>query len=285
MPIMDELEIARTAVRRGLFSEEQLREAQAFAAGGRSLVSVLLDLGYLRSGDFADLLAPGARSASPAPSRSPFVLPFLLVAVAIGTAALTYSCSVNSIPQGQAVAIPAPPQFPPTPPAPPGSLFSRQLVQRAVAILSTVESSVRHLDTLQAKDERDLQRAAALLEEATLGYDGPEAWIALGRTRELLDRWDSAAEAYQKAIECGAGDAASLGLARILILVDRPLQAHAQATALCSGLLAGEAYLVRAQAELRLGNRDDARRDLDRAAQRDPGLALQIRRLRTRLEE
>ncbi len=64
---MDEQSIARAAVSRGLDSEVQLRECREIAAGGRSLLAILIEMGYLRAEDLETLFA--GRPATPAPRR------------------------------------------------------------------------------------------------------------------------------------------------------------------------------------------------------------------------
>jgi hypothetical protein len=55
---MDELSIARAAVARGYLTERQLAECRDIAGGGRSLLAILLEMGYLRPETLATLLAP-----------------------------------------------------------------------------------------------------------------------------------------------------------------------------------------------------------------------------------
>ena len=52
---MDEVALMQSAVRRRRLTKEQLREAEEYARGGRSLLSVVLDLGYLTHADILDL--------------------------------------------------------------------------------------------------------------------------------------------------------------------------------------------------------------------------------------
>ncbi|MFN3485896.1 MAG: hypothetical protein ACK44W_10500, partial [Planctomycetota bacterium] len=74
---MDELDLARKAVRRRFLTEDQLREALSFAEGGRSLLSVLLDLGYLRPAHLLELNQSPASPPPPPRSRrlAPWIAP------------------------------------------------------------------------------------------------------------------------------------------------------------------------------------------------------------------
>ncbi len=279
---MDENELARKAVTRNLLTQEQLREAEAYAAGGRSLLSVLLDLGYLRPDQIADLLGPSSRPASPTPAGSPLKTFILVAAVAVGTSILTRSCTANE--RGHAFLTPdshAPVtvhEF---------RSIDNVLINRATGILSNAEVRLKESGSLDADQERLVHRAAALLEEAIGGgSDSAATWALLGRAQELLDRWTSADASYRKALaRNGDNDDAHIGLARVLLLLDRPLQAATHATAACSGGRAGEAFLIRAKADFNLGNKEEARAHLDAAARRNPTLASQIRALRVRLDE
>jgi hypothetical protein len=78
---MDELSIARAAVARGLMNERQLQEAREIAAGGRSLLSILFDLGYLRPDDLEDLAVPRALQSPPVAKPPSRILWFILGAV------------------------------------------------------------------------------------------------------------------------------------------------------------------------------------------------------------
>jgi len=274
--MMDELDLARRAVRRGSLSEEQLREAQSFASGGRSLLAVLLDLGYLRPKDVADLTQvapaqPAARSAT----RTLFVILF----TAAVTAFAVKSCEPH-----------APQFFRESPPTvihqvtPIGPV----LLDKALQALSEVDDQVKRTGALlDAPSEKRVRHAAELLEEAMAqGSDPLITSTALGRAHELLDHWETAAEWYRKAIHQEERDpGANLGLARVLLLLDRPLQAHTYATTACQAGYIAEAYLVRAKANMNLGNKREARTDLDLALKRDPGLRVAVRALQQRLDE
>ena len=100
---MDELSIARAAVARGLMNERQLQEAREIAAGGRSLLSILFDLGYLRPDDLEELTVPREVQVRPAkpPRRVLWLLlgavPSFLFAVFFFGAGRPASLSVTSL--------------------------------------------------------------------------------------------------------------------------------------------------------------------------------------------
>lgn len=279
---MDEKELARKAVYRNLLTQEQLREAEGYASGGRSLLSVLLDLGYLRPDQIGDLLGPPSRPAAAATSGSPLKTLGLIALVAVGTTVLTRSCVATE--RGRAL---HPSEYPAPVMVHEFRSIDNVLIDRATGILSNAEVRLRESGSLDADHERLVHRAAALLEEAIAGgSDTAATWSLLGRAQEMLDRWTSADASYRKALaRKGDDDDAHLGLARVLLLLDRPLQAGVHATAACSGGRAGEAFLVRAKADFTLGNKEEARAHLDAAARRDPTLASQIRALRARLDD
>jgi tetratricopeptide (TPR) repeat protein len=287
---MDELDLAKRAVRRSLLSEEQLREAQQFAAGGRSLLAVLLDLGYLRSHDLPDLLSSSPRPASPPQPRSRAKSIAMVVLPMIFLAVLFRGCIDRERETSRrAEVFRLMSHTPPPAPVPISerSLIKAHLYRRANAILSAVDAQHAHGAPLSASEEHEVRHAASLLDEAVIqGLDDLETRTALGRANELLDRWESAAENYRRALQKSPDDpAAHLGIARVLLLLDRPLQAHAHATAACSGPFAGEAFLVRAKADLNVGNKEEARANVDLAARKDPSLASQARALRMRIDE
>ena len=73
---MNEVELARKLVQRGVLGEPQLREAESYARGGRSLFSILLDLGHVRPEDLAALVPP------PPPARRG-IFPIIAVGIAL----------------------------------------------------------------------------------------------------------------------------------------------------------------------------------------------------------
>jgi len=273
---MDELDLAKGALHRGYLSEEQLREAQSFASGGRSLLSVLLDLGYLRHDQIAEILPH-----RPAPPRSP--LPTLalmaLAAVVGGMLALGFVAAGRS---RETFREPHPPvvvhEF---------KSIERVLIQRAALALRTADEEWRRDGTLSAESERRVVHAAELLSEAiSQGASDAATFTQLGQAHEMLDHWETASDWYRKALRMDDRDPApNLGLARLLLLLGRPLQALEHATRSAAGTLAGEAFLVRAKAQLNLGHKSDARADLDLALQKDPSLAVQVRALRIRIDD
>lgn len=275
--MMDELDLARRAVRRSLLSEEQLREAQSFASGGRSLLAVLLDLGYLRPQDIVDLTS--ARTPEPA-GRSRWGTFFLLLLTVFVTAFFTKECSRSSklepwLRSESSVVT--------RDPRPVGQV----LTERAQLILAQAEGELKRAGTLSAETDRRVQHAAALLTEAISDGDGDLANLsALARANEMLDRWEAAVEGYRRALaKDDRNDFANLGLARVLLLLNHPREAYDHATAASTGAFAGEALVVRAKASLNLGNKPDARADLDLALKRDPSLRTAVRALQTRLDE
>ena len=278
---MDELDLARRAVRRDLLTEDQLREAQAYAAGGRSLLSVLLDLGYLKPQDVGDLTL---QRPAPAPSGGSWFKTILLVGATAAVSALAArGCSDDGGHfRDRVVSFTAPPTT-----VRDHEGFWVSLTLRSTDVVRRAESLKKQTGTLSAETERQVQHAAALLTEAIAeGADGVTAIASLALAHELLDRWERAAEWYRKGLAREEHNAVlNLGLARILLSLDRPAEAHSHATAACSGETAGEAFLVRARASMELGAYDKARADLGMALQRDPALRNPVRALQQRLDE
>lgn len=287
---MDELELAKKAVRRGLLSEDQLREARVFAEGGRSLLAVLLDLGYLHAPQVLEL-NESSPPPPPAPRRSG-TAGWLLVTVAVGILGLVIGrgCASRTIFRAQPVyvresaAIDAP--APPTP-------LGRTLQVRANEIIAAVEDRARREAGLSPESEASLDRAAALLEESLLpGAFLPRdshrhALFSLGRAQELLGRWESALASFNRALKEHTGfSEAHLGAARCRLLLRDTQAAFQMADEACarwSGI--GEPFLIRAKARIAMGDLVKARADLLSARGRDASLAPEVERLLSRLDE
>ncbi len=279
---MDELDLARRAVRRDLLTGEQLREAQSYAAGGRSLLSVLLDLGYLRPQDVGELAAQ--RPATAAPARSRVKTLFLLGATILLTALVTRGCT-ETVHDGMQVNRVVH-EFVPKSEATDDQMFWVEVSFRATETLKAAGEQRKRAGLLSAETERDIRHAAELLAEAVARCPEAAPFVALARAHEMLDHWESAAEWYRKGLAREKyNDTANLGLASVLLALDRPLQAHQHATAACTGEFAAEAFLVRAKADMNLGNKEEARAELDLALQKDPALHDQVRSLQLRLDE
>jgi predicted negative regulator of RcsB-dependent stress response len=281
---MDELDLARRAVRRSLLTEEQLTLARGYASGGRSLLAVLLDLGYLRPEDVIGLALQ--RPPPHPPARSPLKAFGLVAVTVIVTALITRSCSEERN-LAQEEGLPPPVELTPTvrsggPEGPWAMVLLRSsLVVRAAAAEQKLAGAI------SAKTEREVRHAAELLSEAVAqGADGVPTLISLARARELLDDWEGAAGWYRKALAREElEESAHLGLARVLLALDRPLQALQHATAASTGEFAAEAFLIRAKADMNLGNKEEARSNLDLALRRDPALRDKVHALEQRLDE
>jgi predicted negative regulator of RcsB-dependent stress response len=282
--MMDELDLARRAVRRSLLTEEQLSMAQAYASGGRSLLAVLLDLGYLRPQDVADLALQ--RLPPSPPRRSPLKTLGLLAVTAIATALISRSCSDE---RGFAQGRPLPRAV--EEPSGPGVRGSEgpwaQVALRSSEAIRRAAAEQKRSGTISPKTELEVRHAAEVLSEAVAqGADGVPALTSLARARELLDDWEGAAAWYRRALAREElEESAHLGLARVLLALDRPLQALEHATAASTGEFAAEAFLVRAKADINLGNKEEARSNLDLALRRDPELRDRVRALEQRLDE
>jgi len=285
---MDELELAKKAVRRGLLTEDQLREARAFSEGGRSLVAVLIDLGYLRPQHLLDL-ADAPPPPAPAPARSG-TAGWLLVAVAVGILGMVIGrgCASTRV-RSETRIVPAQVRSP----APPDAPVGRALLARGNELLGAAEERVAKEPTPSSRTEAALTHASALLEEALRPASGlprearRQALFSLGRAQELTGRWESAAVTYAEAMTEYAGfTEARLGAARVKLLLQDPVAALALADQVCSEPSApAEAFLVRAKARLAMGEGVKARADLLSARSRNPSLASEVNRILTRLDD
>ena len=244
------------AVRRGLLTEAQLAQAEAYAAGGRSLVSVLLDLGHLRAADLVAL------REEPRPPR-----PWTAWAVAAMAAMLSLVCialavsSRGPVPPAQAsAALLAAPRS-----------FEHELASRAYALLRRAEEAAGRAERLPPGWEPELTRAAALFEQALLETeDDPDLRYALGRCRELLDQWEAAAALYAAVLHVHPGHGRSLvGAARVALLLRQPRRALEHSDRALRASPGAESFYVHAQALLAVGEHRRARDCFRQAVERD----------------
>jgi tetratricopeptide (TPR) repeat protein len=278
---MDELEFAKRAIRRNLLSEEQLREAQAYAQGGRPLLAVLLDLGFLKPSDLPSLFAPAGDPPAAGRGRSPFVAAAIVAAflAAAGIGLVTSQSSKRPAP-------PAPPRVvvrdaPPPPP------LHEKLAALAADHLADAERQVRDMGSFTPPVRERLARAAALYEEAIRERpDDVELRLQLGRARELLDQWELALQIFRQVSEAHPENGpARVGAARCLLLLQRHGAAYSEADRACAAAPSAEAYLVRGRALMSLGRADAARSDFLEAQRRDRSLAPVVGPLLARLKE
>jgi len=264
---MDELELAKRAIRRNLLTEEQLREARAYAEGGRTLLSVLLDLGFLKPADLHEIFSP---ASAPPPPRTR-LLPY--VAAGTATAVLLVVAfslvSVRKAPRNAVPEIPRPIII--REPAPAGPPLADQLSAIARDHLDGAERQLRETGTLTPQMREQLARAAALYEESIRERPSEVAFrLGLGRARELLDQWEVALLIFRQVVEAHPRDGRALvGMARCLLLLQRPDQALEAADRACAVAPLAEAFLVRARALRSLGRHEAAQRDFDEARRRD----------------
>jgi tetratricopeptide (TPR) repeat protein len=277
---MDEVELAKRAVARRLLSEEQLRDAQMYAQGGRSLLAVLLDLGYLKAGDL-----PGLWGMAPIPSRR-WTPGRRLLGAGILLACLGTAWGVHEIVRPRLPGTPVPAPTPePAGPAPPD--FGHELARGGQEAVSEVERTIKASGSLTLEMETRLRHAQAFLEEsATRKAADADTFFALGRARELLDEWESAFEAYQSALRASPDHARShLGSARVLLNLQRFPEALVRANRACELLGSGESFLVRGKTWASLGDADSAQTDLLESRKRDPELGPEVSRILGRLGE
>lgn len=278
---MDELDLARKAVRRRFLTEDQLREALSFAEGGRSLLSVLLDLGYLRPAHLLELNQSPA--SPPPPPRSRRLAPW----IAPAAVAILLAVFITTRPPFSSL----PPRTRPLPPSgfePAEVNFSAFLARRARQILGQAEAGLSPEGRPPENALAALRRAAALLEEALeqTPDDPPlENLLALARIRELLDQWEGAAELYRAALRRRPNDPAALtGAARVALLMLDYREGFRHADRACGISPSAESLLLRGQARAGLGDREGARRDFMAAAEREPRVRERAARLLRKLD-
>lgn len=270
---MRDLDAATRARDRGFITPEQLREAQQFAAGGRSVLSVLLDLGHLKADD---LLRLGDPAPAPRASRGPFGLATAaaLVLAAVGVLVLVLRPSPPApiaVPPAVVEALPPP-------------RFADEAVARARRHLADVEGRLDGRGRPPAAGDAALRRAAALLEESLGEEPRGDDLLVLARIRELLDEWEEARHLYRRGLESRPDDLRGLlGAARLSLLLQDPAAARLYADRACrSSDAPAEALFLRGAAALSLGERASALPDLAEASRLDASLRPKIEALRSR---
>lgn len=266
MASVKDVDLARRAVQRGLLTENQIREAREFAAGGRSVLSVLLDLGHLKPDD---LLALGDAPVRLRSNRVFWIATFCALGVAVVAALALAAGGRPSAP------LPLPP---PTILATP---FADSLASRVAGLLQGVERSLDASGRPPASRIGELRRAGALLEELMAERSRAEDVASLGRVRELLDEWELAREAYARAVALDpAAGPALLGAARLSLLLQDPAAARDFARRACERPSPpAEAYYLRGAAAHALGEATASQEDLATAARLDPAYAPRVREL------
>jgi tetratricopeptide (TPR) repeat protein len=275
MGVVDETEFARRALGRKILTEDQLREARTFAGGGRSLLAVLLDLGYLKPQDLADLHDP----ASPLP-RTPRKSRTLFWGFALGALTAT----------AVALLIPTPPRT---------RTVTRTVELPAAApdlrghLVAAAEERLGRAHELQRageygpRAEQELRTAQALAEEVLAGAPRHlRARCALARALEMMGDWGPARDVYRDVLkdESRYGPALA-GLARVLLYQGSIDEALAQAEKACSNAPSGEAFLARAEVRKARRDREGSEKDLAEAVRREPRLAADARKLLLSLHE
>jgi len=259
MSTVNDLDVARRAAQRGLITHEQLRDAQQFAAGGRSVLSLLLDLGHLKPADLINLGDP--------PPRPRVIRVFWFATIAAGSAAVLgavfWLAAAPSAPRAFTAASPEA--------VPPAVALSDSLAHRALGILASVEASLGPSGRPPASRLGDLRRAAALLEEAMPERDAPGDLLALARVRELLDEWEGARALYRGVLKEREGDlAALLGAARTCLLLRDAESSRVYANRACDlPPTSAEALFARGAAVLALGQDAAAALDFTHACEID----------------
>jgi hypothetical protein len=264
-----DLDVARRAVHRGLITADQLREAQQFAAGGRSLLSVLLDFGHLKPDDLLKL------GDVPRPR---VVRVFYFATVAAGLCAVSgafWLLAARSEPEE----VPRPPEAVAAPPPLPD-----QLADRALRLVRDVEANLDALGRAPADRVADLRRAAALMEEALPERDAPEDLLVLARARELLDEWERARALYLRVLRDQPEDPAALvGASRASLLLRDAAASRLYAEKACAlSAPPAEAYFARGSALLALGDDAAAALDFTQACKADAGYHTKVAALRAR---
>lgn len=292
---MDEAELARRAVERRAITEEQLREAKSFAEGGRSILSVLLDLGYLRADQLSALLETPA-PPPPRPRRWRWVAALFIA----GT--LTFfigRCEVNRAEspserklktenehlravitqkdrEHESARLNLSNQH--------RSLFE-DLRARGMECLTDGETRVKASGQLTPEARSRLQQGATLLDVAsTVGRLDVHHLTAIGRAREILQEWHPALEAYLKAMKSDSRQLQPLlGAARAALELNLPGDALRYAQASIALKPTGEGCLLRGRSRLASGFRDAARQDFQKARELDPSLGPVVANLLERI--
>lgn len=292
---MDEFELARRAVERRTITEDQLREAKSFAEGGRSLLSVLLDLGYLRADQLSALLETPApppprprrrgwfaalfigvllaffagrwgvrRSESPAEAKLKKENEYLRALIAQKDREFE-SARLNMSNRNR-------------------SLFE-DLRSRGMEYLADGETRIKAAGQLTPEARSRLQRGAAFLDAAeTADRLDVHHLIAVGRAREILQEWDAALEAYVKAMKTDSRQIQPLlGAARAALELNLPGDALRYAQASIALKPTGEGYLLRGRSRISGSFRDAARQDFLKARELDPSLGPVVANLLERL--
>ena len=259
MSTVNDLDVARRAAQRGLITHEQLREARQFAAGGRSVLSLLLDLGHLKPADLIMLGDP--------PPRPRVIRVFWFATVAAGVAAVLgaffwFAAAPSAPPPVFAFSYEA---------GPPAAPLPDSIAERALGILVSVEGSLGPSGRPPADRLGDLRRAAALLEEAMPERDAPGDLLALARVRELLDEWEGARALYRGVLKEREGDlSALLGAARTCLLLRDAESSRVYANRACAlPPTSPEALFARGAAVLALGHDAAAALDFTQACEID----------------
>ncbi len=292
---MDEADLARRAVTRRVITEDQLNEARSFAEGGRSLLSVLMDLGYLRADQLPALMEIPA-PPPPRPRRVRWVLALatstLLAFFAgrchegLSTSSTLRHLASENLSLSNAIARKE------------GEIEALRLNSgnRKVAVfehlraqglqmLSEAETRLKQEGRLSPEIRDRFLRGAALLDAAEA--QGPlnhENYMALGRAREALVEWEPAYQAYLRALQADSSRTkAMLGAARAALELGKTDDALKHAQRAVALEPSGEAYLLRGRAAMQSGQKQSARRDFLNARTLDPSLAPAVSNLLDRL--
>jgi tetratricopeptide (TPR) repeat protein len=269
-----DLDVARRAQQRGFITAEQFREAQQFAAGGRSVLSVLLDLGHLKADDLLRL------GDAPGPAR-PHRLFGIATVAALGVSLLGALLWIASLKhEGPALAAPPPPEPPPAP----APSFQVQANRRARQILAGVEGARDARGRPSTDGDQALRRAAALMEESIAAGPADDDLLVLARIRELLDEWEASRDLYRRGVDARPLDLRGLlGAARLNLLLQDPASARGYADRACRvPNPPAEALFLRGAAALALGERAVALPDLAEASRMDAALQPRVEALRAR---
>ncbi len=278
---MDETEFARRAVGRKLLTEEQLRDAENYAAGGRSLLAVLLDLGYLKPQDLGDLHAPASSLPSP-PRKSARGIWIFFIAIA-GLLGVLFGAGLSPRPtEHVTTTVEVPP--------PPGPGLFLRIIGAAEQRLARGLDLHRRGQGQGAEAERELQAAMALADEALeLAPAGDRSAARVrqvaAHAQELLGRWETARDSYRILLSSAPDHGPALaGLARVLLYLGRFDEAKDQADRACAAAPSGETFLARAEVRKAQGDKAGARADLAEARRRDPALHAEANKLEVGLD-